>query len=126
MRFRMKFFEIVSTPVRSDERKHIDLTSFHKCTNGFASATINDVDDTRRKTSAEGFQQRSHQQHPIFSRFEYYGVTHDQSRYQCAECLVERVVKRSHTKCYTQRHASDLRHDALILHKTRRAPIQAF
>src|SRR5690606_11353362 len=98
MRLRMEFLQIVGSLVCSDECKNIQLPGFHEGTYGFTAPTIYDINYPGREAIAKCFQQRAYEEDTILSRFEYHGVTHDESRDECREGLVERVVVRSHTE----------------------------
>nr|GFD19556.1 hypothetical protein [Tanacetum cinerariifolium] len=75
---------------------------------GLAAAAVNHVDDAGREAVAEGFEQRTDQQHAELGGLEHHGVAHDQRRNQGGEGFVQRVVVRPHAQGDAQRDTTNL------------------
>src|SRR5690606_20471538 len=58
VRLGVEFLQVVSTLVRSDKGEHIQFPGFHESADSLTAASVNNIDNARRKAVAKCFEQR--------------------------------------------------------------------
>ena len=110
----------------ADEREDVDVSGSHDRGSQCSATAKHHVDHAGRKTLRKRLQQRHHEQHPVFRRFEDACVPHQNRGKQYAKRLVQGVVEWPEAKDHTEGASADLGQGAVHHVDVRSFPLQVF